>query len=487
MKNKINSRYKSIYIPILCVLALFGCTDDIEDINTDPLAATEIPAALLYPQFFLQMSSNRTIELNGVNIQSQHWASAGSAGVFSNPERYVISPFTIGNNFTGIYTGVLRNLDLARSLTLESNPDDLNTLGQIKTFEAFAFLHITQIYGDAPLSEAIRVDEFPNPVFDAQEDMLRAIADKCDEAVALLETETGIVTDADLIYDGNRTNWIRFANSLKLKTLMLIANVDPGSVQSEIQELVDNPLLILENSQNAYLTYPGTVNQANPIWQTLDLFAVPGTNPFWYAGSTLVNIMNDNDDPRRSTYFSDADDEVDGIQYVGQDQGVFDPTGISTVSLDIIRPELEDRFFTAAETNFFIAEAILKGFASGDAQAFYEAGLRASLDSYDGQPGELSSDEKEDYVASRGSIAGLSNEDAIERVNIEQYVALFTRGLEAWTHWRRTKTPEFQLPDNAQLSDIIRRYGYPTDELTTNENSPAASPDLIEPMWFENQ
>jgi hypothetical protein len=78
---------------------------------------------------------------------------------------------------------------------------------------------------------------------------------------------------------------------------MLITNVNP-SASEEIQALSTNPMLILNNSQTAYLIYPVTVGQSNPIWQTLDNFA-GGSNPFWCAGSTLVNIMNANNNPRR--------------------------------------------------------------------------------------------------------------------------------------------------------------------------------------------
>ena len=467
-------------ILLLFSVTLINCDASL-DVNEDPLAASQIEAQLLYPQFFLQMSSNRTIELNSVNMQAQHWTSGGSAGVFRNPERYSLSPFTIGNNFTGIYTGVLRNLDLAKGLIERNQPNQLNSIGQIKVFEAFAYLHITQIYGDAPLTEAIQVLEFPNPNFDSQETLLRGVVGRLDEAITLLSTSTEIITDADLIYNGNRENWIRFANSLKLKTLMLIANVNPSSVSAEIQALSTNPMLILNNSQNAYLRYPGTVGESNPLWQTLDNYS-GGTNIFWYAGKTLVDIMNANNDPRRATYF----DTEDGGIYTGQSQGLFDPIDISHVSLNILRADLEDRFSTAAETNFFLAEAVLKGIISGDAQSFYLTGLRASLDSYDGQLGEISAADKNTYINARGSITSLTNADAIKRVNIEQYVALFTRGLEAWTHWRRTKVPGFQLPQSALLTDIIRRYPYPIDEISSNENSPDGSLPLITKMWFEN-
>jgi hypothetical protein len=91
MKKIINIKFITL---LLFSITLMNCEGSL-DINKDPLAASEIDAKLLYPQFFLQMSSNRTIELNSVNIQAQQWASGGSAGVFANPERYTVSPFTV--------------------------------------------------------------------------------------------------------------------------------------------------------------------------------------------------------------------------------------------------------------------------------------------------------------------------------------------------------------------------------------------------------
>jgi hypothetical protein len=54
------------------------------------------------------MPSNSPIEQNSVNIQAQKWASSGSAGVFANPERYTVSSFTVGNNFTLTSIGVFK-------------------------------------------------------------------------------------------------------------------------------------------------------------------------------------------------------------------------------------------------------------------------------------------------------------------------------------------------------------------------------------------
>jgi len=476
--KKYNFNKFGIFILSVFMMGAVGCTDDL-DINTDPLAATQVDPSLLFPTVMVSVSQNRTIELGPqTEFWSQQWASGGSAGVFSNPEIYITSPNSTNNLFVGQYSTGLRNLQQMRELTINNNPDAENIIGQAKVFESFIFLVLTQFYGDIPFSEATQVADFPNPNFDSQEMVLRGIVDRLDEGVALLSSETDIISNGDLIYNGDRELWIRFANSLKLKALMLIANVDP-SVAPQIQEVANQPL-IMSNSQNAYFPYSNNVGNENPLWRLLDAFS-GGDNAFLYAGSTLVDIMNGNSDPRRATYF----DEVEGGGYVGQDQGVFSPTGISPVSLNILRPDLEDRYATASETYFYLAEAALKGFISGDAQEFYRSGLEASLDSYDGQPGEIPEADKQAYLDARGDISSLSEDKAFEQLYIEQYVAKFARGLEAWTSWRKNKTPDLMLPEGAVVGDIIRRIQIPLSETSSNPNAPDVVP-ITTPMWFEN-
>ena len=188
--------YKNMRFVILFLVTavVFNSCDEALGDNVDPLAASEIDAFLLFPQFMVQLSQNRTIELNSVNIHAQHWTSGGSAGVFANPEIYTISPFTSGNNWTAHFTGVLRNTRLARDLTARDNPEALNIIGQARVFEAFTFLNATQVYEDIPVSQATQVETFPSPEFDSQEDALRNLIAIADEGISFLSTETDIIT-----------------------------------------------------------------------------------------------------------------------------------------------------------------------------------------------------------------------------------------------------------------------------------------------------
>ncbi len=474
---------KYIYAPILLLIGILftNCDGSIEDINTDPLAATVIEPDLLMPQVLVAgLSANRTIELNSMNQHSQSWSATVAFAVFANPERYNISANTTNNVWVGQYTTALRNLQQMRVLTETNNPNALNIIGQAQVLEAFAYLNLTQIFGDVPFSEAIQVADFPNPNFDSQEAILRGIPDLLDQALANLASDTDIVEGGDLVYGGDRQAWIRFANSLKLKSLMLIANVDPGSVQSAIQAVANQPL-ILSPDQDAQLSYTDAPGNENPIWKTVDQFG-GGENTFWGGGIPLMDIMNANSDPRLATYFNTNEDD----EYVGQVQGVFDTEGVSTISDNIIRPAMPDRYATASETNFYLAEAALLGYISGDANEFYRAGIQSSLDYYDGQPGEIAQADKDAYMGSaRASISGDSQADALLKIHEETFVANFTRAIESWTDQRRNGVPEIVLPEGAVLTDFIRRYQIPLSEVTSNPNAPGVEA-LTTPMWFQN-
>src|SRR5690606_20836346 len=113
-----------------------------------------------------------------------------------------------------------------------------------------------------------------------------------------------------LIYGGNMANWERFANSLKLRVLMMLRNRDP-SVDAQIAALLSEPL-IRTNAQEAAVPFFTTANNENNLWRLNNLFGgftdVQNGNGFVYAGETLVDLMKSLDDPRLSTYWELAVD-----------------------------------------------------------------------------------------------------------------------------------------------------------------------------------
>jgi hypothetical protein len=473
-----------------------GCDITDLDINHSPNAATEAPGNLLFPTALAAVASNRSIEMQPATAEFvQIWASNGSASVFTDPEVFVISPFTNGNVWGALYGTSLRNLTLLHQQSLEAEPARTNAAAQADIMTAYVFLTLTQLFGDIPYTEALNGTEFPNPHFDSQESVLRGLVAKLDSATAEIDPENGgtPLTDGDLVYGGDLDQWTMFANSLKLRTLMLIRDKD-ASADAQISALLSLPL-IRDNADEADIPFFNETGGENNLWKLNDQFAGfvgvgPEGNGFLFAGKTLVDLMKDLGDPRIDTYFAlpvdleAADGTVVSDEHIGQEAGVFTYDNVSMVSRNIIREDWPSRMVTAAEV--WLYEAEFKA-TQGDlvgAHTSYAEGVKAGLDYFDGKPGAISGADKEAYLSSLP--AGFASQSqALEAIWAQQYIEVFDRAPENWTQWRRTHYPDLPLPVNAQISDIIRRFPYTDDELSSNPNAPTDRPSLTTPMWFE--
>jgi hypothetical protein len=467
------------------------------DINTDPDAATDVSGDLLLPYAMLSVAANRAMEIFENTFISQIFASNGSASVFYNPERYTISEFTMGNTWTAYYTESLKNLRLMRDQALAADPARLNVAAQAEIFSAYIFWMLTALYETVPYTQALDGAAYPEPAFDSQETILRGLVAKLDSALAMIQPAgVGGVENGDLIYEGNMQNWVRFANSLKLRTLMMIRNKD-ATVDTQIATLLNQPL-IRENSQEAAIPFFDAPGNEHNLWKLNDLYggfvnAMNG-NGFVFAGATLVNLMKSLNDPRLSTYFEfavrDFDIAPDGggpatSEHFGQRAGVlqYDDARTSMVSQNIIREDWPNRIVTAAEVWLFEAEFRAQRGELAAAHTSYRAGVQRALDYFDGKPGAISAARKTAYLAALPQ--SFSNQAlALEAIYAQEYIEVLDRSPENWTHWRRTKYPQLPLPEQAALGSVIRRYAIPNDERSSNPNAPSVVP-MDRPMWFE--
>jgi hypothetical protein len=486
-------------LPILLLAPLAGGCDGLLDldINEDPDAATEVSGDLLMPLAMASTASNRAMEIFDNTLISQIFASNGSAGVFLDPERYNISPFTTGNTWSIYYTDALKNLFLMRTQALAEEPARTNVAAQGEIFSAYVFWLLTALWETVPYTQALNGSEFPQPVFDDQETVLRGIVQKLDSALAMID-DSGPpgVASGDLVYGGDMARWERFANSLKLRSFMMIRNQDP-SVDVEISALLNQPL-IRENSHEAAVPFFDISGNENNVWKLNNLFggfvnAMNG-NGFIFAGETLVDLMKELNDPRLSTYFElaveDFDIGPDGggpgtDEYFGQRAGVaqYDDGETSMLSQNIVREDWPNRILPAAEVWFYEAEFRAQQNDLAGAHASYRVGVQRALDFFDGKPGAITPARKDAYLSSLPQTFS-SQSQALEAIHAQQYIEVLDRSPENWTHWRRTKYPALPVPEQAALGAILRRYPMPPDEVSSNPNTPTDVP-LDRPMWFE--
>ncbi|MDG5767282.1 SusD/RagB family nutrient-binding outer membrane lipoprotein [Balneolales bacterium ANBcel1] len=487
--------FKVYLLTGLLLLSMAAC-DGFLDVNEDPNRATEVPGDLLLPTVLVNVASNRAMEIQpGTAFFINAWASNGSTGVFIDPDRYIISSFSTGNTWVNFYATGLKNLDLMRADA--DAVGRVNVVAQADILKSYLFWMLTAMWEDIPYTQALDGDTYPHPEFDDQETILRGIVETLENAVAMIDPD-GLpgVDDGDLIFGGDMEQWEKFANSLKLRTLMMIRNQDAG-VDSQIAALLNEPL-IRTNADEAAIPFFDETNNENLVWRLNNMFGgftnSMNGNSFIYAGETLVDLMKDLGDPRIDTYFElaveDHNQSPDGggaatTEHFGQTAGVanWNNSETSMVSQNIIRRDWPSRILPAAEVWFYEAEFLaLTGDLNG-AHASYLQGVQAALDFFDGKPGAIAADDKQAYIDGLPGSFG-SQGVALNAIHAQQYIEVLDRAPENWTHWRRTKYPDLPVAEQAVLGDIIRRFPLPPSELSSNPNTPAP-PNLDAPMWFE--
>jgi hypothetical protein len=141
-------------------------------------------------------------------------------------------------------------------------------------------------------------------------------------------------------------------------------------------------------------------------------------------------------------------------------------------------------FFTYAEQCFIIAEAIEEGWVTGNAQTYYENGVKAMLDYYRTLPTVIQSNLHgmaitQSYIDNyfTGEAAYKTAGTKLEReqqIWMQRYfIDFFQGGGMSFRTFQRTGYPVFPLDPATSLNSgaptqVPKRNMYPTDELTKN-------------------
>src|SRR5690606_39135522 len=138
---------------------------------------------------------------------------------------YDISTFSLGNTWKLYYSSGGNNLLQAIKIAESATPVQNNVAAQNKIVLAQFMYEATTLYGDVSFSQAWNHEEFPYPLYDSQKEVLEGVISLLDEAVAQIELDNSLkIKDYDVYYQGDMSQWIKLANSLKFKVYMLMAD-----------------------------------------------------------------------------------------------------------------------------------------------------------------------------------------------------------------------------------------------------------------------
>ncbi len=458
MKRKIYS----ILLLTLLVGFLPSCKDGFEDINTNPNAPVDVQPSLLLRKITFDYGEQMAYEaFVAGNLLGQYFTAID----FNLFDRHSLSePQYGGNPWPFMYSNLRDNEILLQKS--RANAAFGVYEGPALIMKAYIAAELTDLYGDVPYSEALQGKAgVVTPAYDSQESIYMApggILDNLDKGIASINNYKGTTAlDGDVLYSGNRSKWIKFANSLKIKSLMRISGkVD---VRVALQKVVTEGNFIKTNADNAVyrfsLTQPNNFRMATARVGDFNLFIMSKTS------EELLTGLND---PRIATYFRPT------AAKPGTYKGLLNGPDASKLSISLadysltgtIFRENSDRLYanymTAAETSFWLAEAAERKLVSGSAKALYEQGITQSFEYWaTALPASYLTSSKVGY--------GQNGQDPIEQILTQKWLSNINNGYEGWTEYRRTGFPRLKTISASLNNGLIPvRMPYPGTESALN-------------------
>ncbi len=462
-------KLKYIYVLGACLILLsLSCAKDFSAMNTNPNTSEKVLPENLLARALAQtvagnMSRSRTITNELVQVTVNTLVETDR--IF----RYDIRRNIAEAPWNGWYAQLTNFKDIYKfaqdeALMTADESKSKAYMGISLICQTWVHSIITDTYGDTPYSEANRGKEgIYAPKFDLQKDIYADMFAKLEEANLLLKGITkNISSNSDPVYKGNVLMWRKFGNSLYLRLLLRVsgkAEVAPEAI-AKIKEMVDvNPAnypLINTNEESAILRWTGVGAYNSP-------FANMQDSDWRYpkACSFFVDYLDQTADPCLSRWVT----QFEGI-YEGIPSGYLNgQTPAPKSNLQYLRTEpLLGNMLNYAEVQFMLAEAAIKGWiTSKTAKVCYDAGVTARITLWGRSVGN--------YL--NGAIVKWDDnalqDQKMERIHWQKYLALFYTDMQAWIEYRRTGFPALPAGPGLRNDGIMpTRLYYPISIQATN-------------------
>ena len=511
-----------------------SCSDSyMEDLNTDKSKANSIdPNAQLTTAELQTYGDLGMVEIYRNYLYAFTQQLMGCWNTTNYGGRHTVDNNEMGRIWTSFYPKAIKNLtDAIHRSAEDENRKNINAI--LRIYRVYMMSVITDIYGDAPYSEAGLgyLKEIYNPKYDTQEDIYNDFFTELKDAASALDAANDRIT-GDVIYNGDVAKWIKLANSLRLRYAMRISDVAPEKARKEFEDaLTSEGGVLTSGSDDALIKYMDisfsfgqdsyTDYRGNALSQLL-FGNDPANNPS-YLCSTFFNQLYNTKDPRTfmiARFYYDGlmsqtspDNRIDltdeitgkGIAMNPCQPGAFSydpwPQGydsdmmkeiaktnpsVETTMARETEPKLANNFLrgdnpgvvmTCAEVNLLLAEASLKKWnTGGTVEGFYSKGVRAAMDFLADNYGydRISDNDFNAYIADNGT--GHTEQQAKAAINIQGWILHFTNPAECWANVRRSGYPRLKSPAEYGFGqyltggkDIPVRLCYPTLESSYNK------------------
>lgn len=501
---------KFIYInAILLLLALGSCQKRFEELQSNPNIATSVPPDLLLNRLINGIASG----LGGI----EPWGAVNRYNQFycRNYQYYGDNQYNWNNGPFDVYMNILKNVSQMEVEAQKSAGNDKTPYHAIAKFlKAYYYYNLTSLMGDVPMSEAVKaLDGTLQPKYDTQKEVFLQILKWLDEAntdFTALKASNNLTLKGDIYYAGNYDKWRKLVNSYKLRMLIALSKKDADTdlkIKQRFNDVISNaasfPIFenMADNLQYVYIT-PTNNYPTNPVAFGFDALRYNMAETYVKNSVELLDprilvtcepawkLVNDNG-------WAPTDFRAYVASGTGESQDIMENKAIKYSISHInryryYRTNTGENFVIAgyAEMCFNIAEAINRGWVTGNAEDWYKKGIQASIALYGIVDGtntgyylgigktlgqwttsnynfDFSTYYNQPKVMYEAGTAGLN------KILLQKYLSFFQNsGWEAFYNARRTGIPVFSKGIGiGNNGNIPQRWTYPSNEQQRNAAS----------------
>ena len=479
-----------IVLLVVTAIGFAGCKKYL-DTNTNPNLSTTASPDLLLPAVKAAIGHvlGNPLQIYG-GIWAQFWTQNPKSSQYRSIDQYASTTTDFDRPWRMMYSDALQ--DIQEILNLTQGKQSLNQYTAIALLmKAYDMQLATDAFGDVPLTQAA-TPNITNPSYTPQQQIYDSIFAYVDRAISLIDLNAEVTPSIDdLIFQGDMEQWLRFANTFKLRAYLRLSEVAPQKAAAGIATLSGASTIFLED--DAQINYSAIGGNQNPLFsEMLGL----GRTQNLVASETVAKFMTQNKDPRADVFFNRFINSATGVDsIIGIKQGSY-RTNTSTYSIPsiVVGADAQNdksanapvKFMSAAESYFLQAEAVVRGWLNigVPAQTLFTNGIEASFTSYN-VPGESA------YLTSAPAAQWPAGTQAqIRAIIIQKWLAMTgNQGFEAFTEWRRTNYPDFFTTSVASTIGAGRmpeRLIYPSGEVTRNANFPGIALIYTKLWWDAN-
>ena len=520
----------------LCAMAVTlgfaACTSDFESINTDPngIPTENVPLEARFNQPITSIYlnyQNRNYEYQlqqnlNADLYSGYLANPTPFGGNNNNSTYAMNE---GWNETSFKAGELYVMKPISLILQSTQEPDYIAIAKIIRVEGMH--RVVDTYGPIPYSKAMQGGS--SIPYDDVKTLYETFIKELGESVDMLTTfvdegkaKPERLEKFDIVCGKDHKQWIRFANTLRLRLAMRISVVEPDLAKQTAEAAVNHKYGVLnEENNDIEVSSPTLQNPLNEINYAYNDIRV---------GASMLSLLQGYNDPRLPKYvkpvgwYKDKGESMDIKdkegkptgnlnKYIGIRQGIIIPDKSNYIMYSTINMPFSKMadltgdgeqitnalpWMKVAESYFLRAEGALRGWnMGGTAQNFYEKGIKVSFKEF-----KISDKEYLAYISDDKSVAadhvdpfnaennikgidkctvkwdeGADKETKLHKIINQKWLAMYPEGQEAWSEFRRTGYPKlFPVANNFSATvqggieegEFVKRLRFPRNDRNTN-------------------